>query len=561
MSWQWKITITLISLCVIVYLARIATETTASVVSENIFGVQFIGILFIIYLCSKNLPKMDLKNFRNKDDKNKETGWYHGTAGFASQEDIKDLITDKKLLEKGEIYLGETEKGIVRLERKHAAQHLILVGATGTGKSRGYFLHNCSKVKDTSIVVTDPKSELWRLTSGYHKKAVRYAPTEAESECFNWIPLCRRTRWAQLCARAVIECGNTEKTDQFWIDAEVAFLAALFAHTSTLEIPTPLTAYRLFTRQKIDKLMKQLLNSSSEVAKDEAMIFSQTDAKIRGGIIPGIGGRLQFMQDEDVARFTSAKLKSPNFTTLRDDPMGIYWCLREQDISRLRPLTSLFFTVLLEQVSNNTYEDGMLGTPVTLFLDEFANVGKIPDFHTLIALARGRGISICLGVQSLSQLEGGYGKANSETMVGNCWTKIALHGLDVNSAEYISKTLGDKTVVAERKTKNDAGSLLAKLSKGKFGGSTSYSTSEHKRPLLTPDEVNRISDDEAVVKIGNRKPFILPKKIYTEGSNTAKTSRLGAAQALNIQLSTDDIDIEDIDILDIKPPKLPVRKW
>jgi type IV secretion system protein VirD4 len=57
-------------------------------------------------------------------------------------------------------------------------------------------------------------------------------------------------------------------------------------------------------------------------------------------------------------------------------------------------------------------------------------VGPIPDFDTLIALARGRGISIWLGLQSLAQLEGRYGKSAAQTILTNCGTKLALPGLD-----------------------------------------------------------------------------------------------------------------------------------
>ena len=71
---------------------------------------------------------------------------------------------------------------------------------------------------------------------------------------------------AELCARAVMEGGNTAKTDQFWLDAEAAYLAAVFAHMSTLHSPTPLTAYRLFTRQKPEELLEQLLELPSETA-------------------------------------------------------------------------------------------------------------------------------------------------------------------------------------------------------------------------------------------------------------------------------------------------------
>jgi type IV secretion system protein VirD4 len=314
--------------------------------------------------------------------------------------------------------------------------------------------------------------------------------------------------------------GNTSHTDQFFIDTESAFLAALFAHTSTLPESTPLTAYRLFTRQKPDELLKQLLESPSETAREQANIFMQTDPRYKGAIVPAIAARLQFMSDKGIQRFTSATLDAPDFGHLRREPCAIYWCLREQDIVRLRPLTSLFFTVLLEQLAGEQIPEGTEGVPITMMLDEFANIGVIPDFETTISLARGRGVAIWLGIQSLSQLDKSYGHANAQTIITNCSTKIALHGLDVQTAKYVSEMLGESTVVANRSSYTFSPTGL--IGVGRHG-------TEHRRSLMTPDEVMRLSETEAIIRTGNKYPMKLRKGYYDEKANTAPTSALGAA--------------------------------
>ena len=87
-------------------------------------------------------------------------------------------------------------------------------------------------------------------------------------------------------------------------------------------------------------------------------------------------------------------------------------------------MASLFFTLLLERLGR-----GRAAVPVTLFLDEFANLGPLPHFPTTIAVARRRGMALVLGVQSLAQLEGLYGRAGAATIQTNCGTKIVLQGL------------------------------------------------------------------------------------------------------------------------------------
>ncbi len=429
----------------------------------------------------------------------------HGSAGWGAPP-----RSCTQSYQAGSFLLGEHRGGKkVILPREAAAQHGVIIGGSGTGKSRGFFLPNAAAARGTSLVCTDPKGELWRHTSGFHDEAVRFAPAEPDrSACFNWIPLCREARTAELCARAIVESGNTQKTEQAWLDLEAAFLSALFSHAAYLPEPTPLTAYRLFTRQSQEDLIEELLNSPSEVAQEQAQIFQQTQEKMRGSIVPVVAARLQFLRDEAVARFTSASFAAPDFSHLRERAIAVYWCLREQDIARLRPLTSVFFSLLLEQIA----QDGAGVVPVVMLLDEFANIGVIPHFETTISIARGRGVSLWLGVQSLSQLSARYGKDNAQTILTNCGTRIALHGLDVETAEYLSRTLGEGTVTSKRRSSLRLFGLLP-------SPNVTIADQETKRSLLTPDEVRRIRTKEAIAVVGNLRPWLLTKRLYTESSN------------------------------------------
>ena len=495
--------------------------------TTNIFAAMWDASPATVILCPLFLigGVINLLNSLYSKEKAEDTdpAAFHGTARFAKSEEIEKLrLQTREALPPGSVVLGpDGTRGVIALPRSLGVQHGIIFGGSGTGKTRGYFLPNCAWSRSTSIVVTDPKSELWVYTSGFHERPVRYAPVEPEaSDCFNWIPLCRDPRMAELTARAIMESGSRGEV-QFWIDAETAYLAAIFAHASTLPEPTPLTAYRLFTRQRPAALLEQLLNSPSEVAREQGIIFSQTDPKIRGSIVPAVAAKLQFMRDLKIARFTSASFDAPDFGSLRRQPTAVYWCMREQDISRLRPLTSLFFALMLEQIAGEEIAEGSPETPITMMLDEFANVGTIPDFATTHSLARGRGVAIWLGVQSLAQLEARYGRANSQTILTNCATKIALHGLDFHTADYVSRMLGDTTVVVERESRTHGSSFSGS------GSSITHSRTEHRRPLMTPDEVMRLGEHEAIVRTSNRHPMRLEKMYYDEAPNPARALALG----------------------------------
>lgn len=259
------------------------------------------------------------------------------------------------------------------------------------------------------------------------------------------------------------------------------------------------------------------------------MVFMQTQERMRGSIVPVVAAKLQFLRDPAVQRFTSAGLEPPDFSRLQRRPRALYWCLREHDIVRLRPLTSLFFTLLLEQLAAGSTRPVEAGSsvPVLMLLDEFANVGVIPHFETTISLARGRGVALVLGIQSLSQLEARYGRANAQTILANCATKIALSGLDVETAEYVSRALGQGTVVTRKSAWHRRGTWFLP------NGATD-STAEHARPVLTADEVRRISADQAIVITGNRRPLLLPKSCYATPPRAAPAPALGAARAVKL---------------------------
>ncbi len=455
----------------------------------------------------------------------------YGTAGFAQEDEMSELLlAGGKALPTGSILLGRRGRERVTLPLPSSGQHGVIVGGSGTGKSYSFFLPNVASATDLSCVVTDPKSELWHHTSGFHRRAVRFAPNEPNaSACLNWIPLCKDARIAELCARAVVEAGATERQEPPWPDLETAFLAALFAHASTLSVPTPLTAYSLFTRLEPQKLLDAFSLSVSPVAREQAIIFGQTNERMRGSIVPVIASKLQCLRDPRVARFTSASLAPPDFGRLRQTPEALYWCVREQDMVRLRPLSSLFFSLLLEQLAAEKESEGPT-LPVNIFLDEFANIGVIPHFETTISLARGRGVRLWLGIQSLSQLEAKYGKPSAGTILTNCSTKMALSGLDVETAQYFSRSLGEKTQVSPRRTWQKRRFSL-------FANGMSDTVQEHSRWLMTPDEVRRIRTDEILVLTGNRRPMKIEKTSYNEMPLAARATPLGEALTLPIEFA------------------------
>lgn len=192
--------------------------------------------------------------------------------------------------------------------------------------------------------------------------------------------------------------------------------------------------------------------------------------------------------------------------------------------------------MLLEQIAGEEITEGESEVPITMFLDEFANIGKIPDFETTISLARGRGVALWLGVQSLSQLNQTYGNHAAQTIISNCATKIALHGLDYQTAEYVSKSLGEQTV------SHSSSSFSFSLG----GGSIGSHSAKHRRPLLTPDEVMRIDENEAIARTSNKYPMRLYKGYYNAPAKTYPITPTLAKVYVEETAVAEDLALEDL---------------
>lgn len=420
----------------------------------------------------------------------------------------------------------------LEIPRSEIVQHAVVIGPPGSGKSRSIFIPAAATAKASSIVATDPKSELWRYTSGYHERPVRFAPTEPEaSACWNPIPDCKDERVADLLAHALVESGQTSRTDQFWLDNEVNLCAAIFSHIGHAPEPTLASAYAFLTScRDFETMVDRLQESPSQHARSCAGILVMTDAKIKGSILPGVASKLKFLDDPKVKRFTSAALTSFDFSVLKRMPAALYWCLPERDIPRLRPLTSMFFTKLFDDLggeanpySSQAQEESEPGNvPVTVLADEFANIGKVPNFDSVITLARSKNVALILGIQSLAQLDLRYGRDAARVILDSCATKIILHGLDYASAEHISRTLGDQTHVINRESVSRRDLFEPKTV-------TSHQT-EHGRRLLQANEIRQIGADQMIVISGNRHPLWLSKFHWEQAPCTAAARALGEAR-------------------------------
>ena len=170
-------------------------------------------------------------------------------------------------------------------------------------------------------------------------------------------------------------------------------------------------------------------------------------------------------------------------------------------------LLTIFFSQMIQQLYNfaDRNPGGELKVPVFFILDEFANIGQIPDFDKKISTSRSRGISFSVILQNLDQLEAVYEKSY-ETIMGNCDTHVFLGSNSFKTVEYFSKQLGETTIARDTKSTN----------RDKNFSKQGYSTSDQimGRALMTPDELRRMDNDLCIIFEKGLKPIKANKYYY-----------------------------------------------
>jgi type IV secretion system protein VirD4 len=177
-------------------------------------------------------------------------------------------------------------------------------------------------------------------------------------------------------------------------------------------------------------------------------------------------------------------------------------------------LLTIFFSQMIQRLYDFADRNGgALSVPAYFILDEFANIGKIPDFDKKISTSRSRKISFSVILQNLDQLEAVYEKSH-ETIIGNCDTTIFLGSNSQKTVEYFSKELGEKTVSRDSWSVN----------KDKHMWKQGFSKSDQimARALMTPDELRRLDNDLCIIFEKGIKPIKAQKYYYFKYKGTDK---------------------------------------
>ena len=465
------------------------------------------GTLWLTILClvvtAIGIIKSKPKN-NYEDIENGSSDWCEGG------EQYKILSKNKGIILAEDNYLPVDKIGNV---------NVLVVGGSGSGKSASYSIPNAYQMLG-SYVFTDPKGELYDKTAGYLKangydiKVLNLVNPE-NSDGYNPLMHIQSEIDVDVIANTIIKGQDSDGkgSDPFWDNNAEMLLKSLIYYLlekrpkEEINLTSCAEMVRAAASSNGTNLLRELM-SELPLSHPARTNFQSVEVvagseKTYSSILSTLQSKLGKFDSQEIANVTSTN--TINFEDIANHKTAVY-VISSDTHTAYNFLLTIFFAQMIQQLYN--YADmngGRLKVPTYFILDEFANIGQIPDFDKKISTSRSRGISFSVILQNLDQLEAVYEKSY-ETIMGNCDTHVFLGSNSFKTVEYFSKQLGETTIARDTKSTN----------RDKNFSKQGYSTSDQimGRALMTPDELRRMDNGLCIIFEKGLKPIKANKYYY-----------------------------------------------
>lgn len=451
--------------------------------------------------------------------KTEYSGREHGSSDWSrGGEQYKVLSRNNGLILAEENYLPLDKKGNL---------NILIVGGSGSGKSASFSIPNAHQLLG-SYVFTDPKGEIYDKTAGYFRengysvKILNLVNPES-SDSYNPLAHIRSELDVDIIASTIVRGQKSEKAggaqDPYWDNMSELLLKALIYYLMAKRPPEECNLascaemVRAANNNGDNNLLADLINQLpyDHPARTNFKSVELASDKTYSSILSSLQSALGKFDSKDIADVTSTN--TIDFEELANNKTALF-VVSSDTHTAYDFLLTIFFSQLIQQLYDFADKaGGKLPVPMFFILDEFSNIGQIPDFDKKISTSRSRGISFSVILQNLDQLKAIYEKSY-ETIIGNCDTHVFLGSNSYTTVEYFSKELGEKTITHESKSSNRKNDRTR----------TGYSESEQimARALMTPDELRRMDNDNCIIFAKGLKPIMAKKYWYYKKQNIVK---------------------------------------
>jgi len=450
-------------------------------------------------------------------------GTAHGTARWADRRDARHWRPRRGA---GSFVLGRVvgSGGLLRRGRVIALPnalvyiHALLVGRSGSGKSTliiGILLREIDRRTPRSLVLVDPKGELFERTSAALSKTHRvlrlnfYDPIGC-----GWNPLAligddpaRALNFAQNWM------NNTRRVDSseggFWNDTVLLLIQACALHLNAVNQPGTLSQLAHYlSRTDVKAMHRELLESPDPNARDAAQGFLthlKADPTLAEKVLTGLPLRFMGLKGDAIQAVTDHNDLDFVGMGRRDErPVALYIQLTPGREDTLRPFVATLFGQMWDaQIAfANTCPGKALPRAVLNIIDEAGTIGTVGGLLHALNRNRSARIGILLAFQSPTQMVEQYGPDAPAAFEDGCNTLLFFAGAGPTTAQWMSDTLGTRTVVSA-----SAGASRERERVFTQGGSRSKS--ETGAPLIGADELRALPKGTLIVSAANERPFMV----------------------------------------------------
>jgi len=355
--------------------------------------------------------------------------------------------------------------------------HNLVIGSTGAGKTQTTVLPmvNLLAKNDESMIITDPKGEIYEQTSNY-LKSLGYNivllnfrdPQQGNAWNPMYLPyslytsgnIDKSVELLEDLAANILKDPSAKGQDPFWENTSADYFAglacALFEDAAIDEIN--LNSISLMTTIGEEKLanttyVKDYFSykdpSSTAYTKASSTLMAPSETK--GSILSVFKQKIQLF----ASRANLSEMLSNNDFDMRDigrKKTAVFIVIQDEKTT-YHSLVTIFLKQCYETLISVAQESGgKLPHRTNFILDEFANMPPLKDVTTMVTAARSRNIRFTFIIQNFAQLYEVYGKENGETIKGNCGNIVYLISTELSALEEISKMCGEKKSKEKEKT-------------------------------------------------------------------------------------------------------------
>ena len=505
---------------------------------------------------------------KGKNAKKYRHGMEYGSARWGTLADIapymdKDFFNNIPMTQTERITMSSRPK-----QPKYARnKNILVIGGSGSGKTR-FFCKPSLLQAHSSYVCTDPKGTLLpEIDSFLERKKYRI-------KCLNLINFKKSMRYNPLAyirsekdilklvnALIMNTKGEGEKSSEdFWVKAERLYYSALIGYI-WYEAPEEernfITLLDLINASEareddetyqspVDILFQQLEEKEPDhFAVKQYRKFKMAAGKTLKSILISCGARLAPFDIKELRDLMETD--ELELDTLGDSKTALFVIISDTD-STFNFVAALMYSQLFNLLCDKAddFYGGRLPVHVRLILDEFANIGQIPNFDKLIATIRSREISASIILQSQSQLKTIY-KDAADTIVGNCDSTLFLGGKEKSTLKEISELLGKETIDSYNQSENRGAQTSHGLNYQKLG-----------KELMTQDELAVMDGGKCIFMLRGVRPFLSEKYDLTKHPNYRYTADADPKNVFDMERymkkqravvnPTDNFDVYEIDV-------------